>query len=508
MAYYGQKNYPQGLGNSVAITIAEAGCLLTAICNTLLKLNGTAPDPPTLNQWFEARGDFIYDTADHASDDLAADSITKYDPTIVNTSQGNGSLPPTDVSIVKFHYNSVQTGSPIDHYCAVESVAGGQLTIIDSWDGIIKGPGEYQSVYGVPVTFYTYTKNVPTPPPTPAAPPYTVIETYTSGKQVKTNKSPTTKWGMNYDNLTAMEAHPVATVAVNTVITVADKVQHVTGGQYYRQAGDPDGFNVADCDDYTPAPPAAPMPIPTSTTPYTVYTLMDGYTTGNRAANRLQPPDVPVAAGSYYIFNRYSSQDGKNTLLAVNVTKTPGASGAWINVEDNKEPSATPISDWSTGTVPAPTVPPAPPAPTNKIDWRTTYQPFRDMFGEIRSINYQFVIDYNVTELDKGKTVAKHASDTLSMGGLFTGADGKEYLRPEGAAQAFTWYGVPNDHTIIHPVHDYQLVESKEGYLLTEVKDISLNRVVTFGDVIYKERQKLVQLFENAWDIVARKKRK
>lgn len=164
---FAQKNYPQQLGNS-HYTIAEAGCLLTAICNGLEKLNGTAPDPPTLDLWFSARGDFIYDKADNASDDLAANSITKYDPTIVNTATGSSAVPPSSIAIVRFNYDSVQTGAPISHYCWVDHIDGSGVWIIDSWDGLVKSPAQYESVYHLPVAWFTFVKNVPAPTPPPA----------------------------------------------------------------------------------------------------------------------------------------------------------------------------------------------------------------------------------------------------------------------------------------------------------------------------------------------------
>lgn len=164
--YYAQKNYPQKLGNG-NYTIAEAGCLLTAICNGITKLDGGSPDPPTLNEWYLQRGLFIKDS-DGANEDLAWNSISQYDPTIVVSQIGVGALPPSANAIVKFHYNSVQTGTPIDHYCWVDHIENGQLFIVDSWDGGIKGPSGYVGVYHQPVGWGTYIKNVPAPTPPPA----------------------------------------------------------------------------------------------------------------------------------------------------------------------------------------------------------------------------------------------------------------------------------------------------------------------------------------------------
>lgn len=168
---YGQKNYPQKLGNG-NYTIAEAGCLLTAICNGLERMDGNAPDPPSMNNWYMQHGLYIKDS-DGANEDLAWNSISQYDPTIVVSQIGTGALPPSANAIVKFHYNSVQTGTPIDHYCWVDHIEGDQLFIIDSWDGLVKPPSGYVGVYHNPVGWGTYIKNAPAPaaPPPPPAPP-------------------------------------------------------------------------------------------------------------------------------------------------------------------------------------------------------------------------------------------------------------------------------------------------------------------------------------------------
>lgn len=166
---FGQKNYPQKLGNG-NYTIAEAGCLLTAIANGLVKLDGGAPDPPSLNQFYLEHGLYIKDS-DGANEDLAWNSITQYDPTVVVSAIGSGALPSSPNAIVKFHYNSVQTGSPIDHYCWVDHIEGNQVFIIDSWDGLVKGPSGYVGVYHNPIAWATYIKNVPAPAPAPSPPP-------------------------------------------------------------------------------------------------------------------------------------------------------------------------------------------------------------------------------------------------------------------------------------------------------------------------------------------------
>jgi hypothetical protein len=173
MAYYAQKNYSQILGFGPD-TIAAAGCLLDAICN-LLQRNGITTDPVTLNEWFKAHGAFI------DGDLLAWTSITQFAPEMhVASPVTDSPMPSSDNAIVQFHYQSVQhpwlaNGQPnmIDHYCAVDRIENGQLFIVDSWDGLVKGPTAYEATYHKPVCWVTYQKSAPAPaaPPTPPAAP-------------------------------------------------------------------------------------------------------------------------------------------------------------------------------------------------------------------------------------------------------------------------------------------------------------------------------------------------
>lgn len=169
---FGQKNYPQKLGNG-NFTISEAGCMVTMFSNSLQVINGSGPDPVTLNQFFLEHGFFIKDS-DGALEDLAWNSITHYDPTITVSSVGGAGVPPSNLAGVEFHYNGVHTGQPIDHFCWVSHIDNGQIYIIDSWDGIVKSPAEYESTYHKPIAYATYVKAVPAPavvvPAPPAAP--------------------------------------------------------------------------------------------------------------------------------------------------------------------------------------------------------------------------------------------------------------------------------------------------------------------------------------------------
>jgi hypothetical protein len=163
---YAQRNYGERLGNG-SYTIAEAGCLLTAIANLLARY-GEAIAPDALNQFYIDKNAYIRDP-DGAYEDLSwQNSPSVYDPSIHCTGVFVGGLPNTADAIVKFHYNSVHTGQPIDHYCKVDHIDGTQVFIIDSWDGQVKSPAQYEPTYHNILAYATYAKSAPAPAPTPA----------------------------------------------------------------------------------------------------------------------------------------------------------------------------------------------------------------------------------------------------------------------------------------------------------------------------------------------------
>lgn len=173
---YGQKNYSQELGNG-PYSIATAGCFLTAFSNLMVQLNIARIDPPSLNSWFKAHGDYLRDPSDGKFEDLAWNSITNYNPNIQVSATGTGPVPPATPAIVKFYYQSVSqphlaNGEPnmIYHFCLVDHIVNNQVFIVDSWDGLVKGPGQYQSTYHAPIGWATYVDRQPTAP-TPVTPP-------------------------------------------------------------------------------------------------------------------------------------------------------------------------------------------------------------------------------------------------------------------------------------------------------------------------------------------------
>lgn len=167
-------------------------------------------------------------------------------------------------------------------------------------------------------------------PPTPAS--YSVVATYPEGKQIVLNKD-TNLWGMNY-HFDFMVAHPVEQNHTRGEIwTVTNKVHHENGYDYYRRDGQVDGFNVLDCDDYTPPPPPyVPPAEPLKGKPVRTYPLdwevpsfdnpIDAMSHRN-AKGSLKPK-------TYIIFEEDD--------LAYNLTENNMVPGVWINTKDNVPP--------------------------------------------------------------------------------------------------------------------------------------------------------------------------
>lgn len=212
-------------------------------------------------------------------------------------------------------------------------------------------------------------------------------------------------------------------------------------------------------------PPAAPVPIPTDTSPYQVVKLIDGYSTGNRAANRINQT-VPVGADTYYIFNRYYSKDTPPKLLALNVTKKPGQPGAWINVEDNvldPVPPPPQPSGWPTFSTPPPAIETvaaeeALASPDDGSQWKATYTTFKNAQGQDVTEKYVFMQSWQTKDIEgkSNRTVNFNVYDELDMSGYFhrvnaNGIDVK-YYRPAAAAKVFRFFGVPQTDERGQPV--------------------------------------------------------
>lgn len=473
---FAQKVYSQKLGNS-NYTISQAGCLLVSICNLLEKLNGTAPDPPTLDLWYVSHGDFIYDKADNASDDLAANSISKYDPTIVNTASGSSAVPSSNIAIVRFNYNSVETGLPISHYCAVDHIDGSGVWIIDSWDGLVKGPSQYESVYHLPVAWFTYVKNNPAP----VGPPYTLQHIAT--KQVKLNKD-TYRFNLTYGNAADIQAHPLSPAKAGSIFPTSTIVNHQDGQTYYSEDNSgfamANGFLVADCDDYTPpvpTPPAAPVTVPYAGqgTAYPVVVPLKGYKSATQAGNQANAGYDWVEPESYVVYRYYD-----NTKALVNITKNKTVAGWWIKDSLNKTPEPVLSTDWPSQTASVPVTVTSPAVESASSDgpnsYKTTYSTFKDNHGNPQPLYYVAQHDLPVTNFDTGKILTIKQYVTVQISGTFM-KDSLKYARPTDAANQGLWYGIAMMDDIGNP----NLLLEDNGQLSTTER-IATGRKMTIQD--------------------------
>lgn len=435
---YAQKNYGQILGNG-HYSIAEAGCFLTSFCN-LLERWGTTIDPEALNNYFIAHNTYLVDP-DGAREDLAWGSIGAFDGTIAVSQIGNTPMPPTQDAIVKFYYKSAHTGGMLTHFCLVSKILNGALYIIDSYDGIEKSPAQYEGYYGKPVQWATYIKHE-AHPVTPVTAPA---------------MAPATSTGQQYTTVRELPGYPNANDAANrmgsnsavpadtySIFNESEGMINVT-----RKAGTP-GWWINPGDNVVPAssapqlskPPSAPVPIPGDTrNTYIVKKQIPGYQTANLAANHTGAK-VQVYPQSYYVFNqRYGM---------INVTKTPGIPGAWINPDDNTDtPAPAPP--------PAPTTPPAPKqdiapavatttgttvATTVKVAapevpaWQQTFKPHVE--------NYTAVKTLVVKDASNGKRVPvilrQNDEVTSSQIGIYNDVP---YVRTKHSVDNNLWYIVP-----------------------------------------------------------------
>jgi hypothetical protein len=310
-------------------------------------------------------------------------------------------------------------------------------------------------------TSATFSDSLPeAPAPSVEVHPYT-IETITP-KQVRFNKA-THRWGLNYDNFTAINNNPEGNVDENSApIGVVAILHHNIGYNYYLQdVNVASGYNVVDCDDYTPplpppvksAPPAGALSAP-STEPYEVISEVTGYTTSNQAINRASinnAKTVQIPIGTYFPFNKRF--DPSNNLIALNITKTPGTPGAWINPVDNvpgpdpqevaKAEAAQKAADEAAAAEAekaAAELAAAQPAFAN------TYNPFP------AAQLYVAMKDLQCVDLESKRKSADMPQYSVTwIVGTFT-VNGVEYARPKSAADRDWWFGIewldPETHLV------------------------------------------------------------
>lgn len=329
---------------------------------------------------------------------------------------------------------------------------GGLSYPIVSWVGnyaVVIDTSSYGRVaiwtQGTSATFGNATPVTAAPAPAATVHPYTIEQI--TPKQIKINKD-THEWGLNYDNFTAINKNPQAPITAGSIVTVSAILHHNIGYNYYLP--DPNvasGYNVVDCDDYTPpppaptpnpAPPAGPLQIPSSET-YEVIKDVDGYQTSNQAVNHVSKK-VTIPAGTYFVYNkRFDTTDTKK-IIAYNLTKTPGTPGAWMNTLDNVEQPVAPA---------APIVLPPTLGITSETTASALAQPdsqpvFADTFKAFdKPLIYMAMRVLTVADLSGvRKNLNMPQYSVTYIAGTFV-VNGVEYARPKTAVDKGWWYGIP-----------------------------------------------------------------
>lgn len=507
------KNILLGFNTSPVYSIGTAGCYVTAIAN-VCDWAGNSKTPQQINDVCKQNGWFV-DGGEINRDDIPALLCSNLGFTgrtnwteEVPMDFFNDASDPNVTYIIKI--DASPAAGMQSHFVMVWNKPNeSDLTIHDSWDGIQK----LLSHYGNPTKIiYSAMRFVrvaaPTPAAAPAALPYTVEEI--NPKQVKTNKSPTTKWGMNYGTFTAMVANPITTVPVDTIMTVVALVHHNDGYQYYRtDLNDPDGWNILDCDDYTPpaappyTPPAAPIDVKAAET-YKLNVTVMYFDTAEDAINRKKAVGT-LGENLYFVI---AKQDKAYNLSDDN-TKDKSQ---WVNILDNViAPNTTRLD------------PPAMTQPTAEVN----LTPIADSVDQT-TMNWRGSIDlryagmyvfYNhnkehdptattvsIVNLDTGKPLEKNGAPLTPSNGQyaqFSGkvkwSDGNWYGRLKDEGTQFNWYAVRIE----------DLLPYKDMYgTRTSIQEREILHTLTALDRLNLGIAKIKTIGRDVWDIIAPKERK
>lgn len=331
---------------------------------------------------------------------------------------------------------------------------------------------------------------------TPPPPLYTVTETYDPGKQIQLNKQPTYLWGMNYD-FDTMVKNPVETHNQGEIWTVTNKVHHEDGYDYYRRDGQVDGFNVLDCDDYTPPPapvvppvPYVPPAAPVTGNPAQKYTLLTTLMTFKTSSDALglHNGQTTLKPGTYFVW----ATDGKAYQLGTDNMHTP--TDNWVNTNQNKAPLP-PTTRIDPPELTTAVVNPLPSDVdiTNPANWRSTLNlGYAGLFV--------FIVDTSVIDLE-GKNPTKYAKngDYLQISGKFIGPDGRDYARPKNGEGAFIWYGIP-----IGNLKPYEEVYGTK----TTLAEREALHTLTLADRLELGLQTIKSIGSNIMDVLPGKKKK
>lgn len=508
------KNVLLGFNTSTQYTIGTSGCYVAGIAN-VCTWAGNDLTPLQINDICKQNGWFV-NGGEINRDDIPALLCSNLGYTgRTNWSEAvpmdffNDASDPNVTYIIKIDA-SVASGVQTHYTMVWNKPNDSDLTINDSWDGVQK----LLSHYGKPAKIlYSAMRFVRVSSPAPVAPVAAAASLYTveeiNPKQVKTNKSPTTKWGLNYGTFEIMEAHPIATAPVDTVMTVVALVRHNNGYQYYRtDLNDPDGWNVLDCDDYTPPPtPYVPPAAPVTGTPAEQYTLkatVMWFDNADDAAARKKAKGT-LPEGKYFVIDKKE----KAYNLSNDLTKDRQQ---WVNILDNVVKLDTSRLDPPAMTEQSTAIDPTP-LPDNidptTMNWRGSID--LRYAGMYVFYNHNKQHDPSATtvaiiDLETGEPLVKNGAPLTPSNGQysqFSGkvkwSDGNWYGRLKDAGAQFKWYAVRIEDLL--PYNDVYGTR-------TTLQEREVLHSLTTLDRLNLGIAKIKTIGQNIWDIVAPKEKK
>lgn len=436
---YAQTAYPQIQGINGKYSIHDIGCFLTSFANLELDY-GKAISPLDINDSLRDRGLFV-DVDDGVRDDVDWNFVNYIDGDTRVSRRGSGGWPNSNQAIVKFAYT--HNGVHSTHFCKVQD--WNSLTILDSWDGVVKHVSS--TWYGQPVEWAVY-EHGPIAPPVPLDPPFHIIANFSPAKWV-TVPAGTHRWHMDHRTFQEMQAHPVYTVATTTNIQAQQLVQHNDGYQYYLEnPAIHEGYNVSDCPDYTPPkPPAPPVAVPLAEK-LTLVTALEYYADAKAAKERRGGIGM-FADGEYIVI---ATDEQAKKLVRRNMDTV----GYWINTFDNKLPK------------PVPDIPQPAEVPTLPVDLPTPHNETVDVsdnsIAPAAKVKFQYAmikpvimesnvstpeVFYDLEQPDKRPTVTLNVNSSVEFSMTATDpTNGDVYYIPTVSMKKGYRHGIP-EHCLI-----------------------------------------------------------
>lgn len=239
-------------------------------------------------------------------------------------------------------------------------------------------------------------------------------------------------------------------------VVVKAIARHRLGGTYYMPAPDkPYGYRVTDCDDhdrsgqvvevpeekvgkkqpdkFPKGPVLAPVRKPTK-----LERDVPRYASMGDAINGVNSTGT-LAAGDYFIYKTLE------TMWCL--SDAPGnPTGWWINPDDLMSPEE-----------------------KQKLNWRTSYKPFRDQYGTVAPRYYRALNDDPIEDLEgRRRGLAITRSQPILIRGWFVGPDGIIYGRPDDCVSKgeLQWFGARRAN--LERIPDPVLAKNEEPEMIIE----------------------------------------